>query len=401
MLKISKILAPIAVCSLASSLFAGPDWDEGAKDAGTTPSTAQTVAGSTNTQVTRVRGGTSATALVGTPDLVDLFVVKTGSNTSLFKLDMNMGAGGEPAWDARLTIFKKSIVNCGIVSTNFVTLAFPIATVIKDSVSSSWPILNGGSLVNGSSNQTLGSLLEPNSEYFVAVSGSNNLPTGINSNCSTTGSTKTLFLNTNGNGIYSIPTADAGYHLTGWTDPTNAATGAYGMSTNIYPLPASSCSAPLFVEGTIVEKNFDFNFAPAIVGVAFPCAPAFIPNRQFFFLWTASCLGPAEVSTCGLTGADTGIEVFEVNACNPDFCESSSIGCNDQCGTANASTVNFTAESGRQYLVRLTRLSGTQATGSIKFTCAPALSSRDINGDGLVDGADLALLISSWGTSGN
>ena len=77
MVKISKTLIPILVCSLAGSAFAGPEWDEGAKDAGSTTTTSQTVSGSTNTAVTRVRGGTSATALVGTPDLVDIYLVKT------------------------------------------------------------------------------------------------------------------------------------------------------------------------------------------------------------------------------------------------------------------------------------------------------------------------------------
>ena len=406
MVKISKTLIPILVCSLAGSAFAGPEWDEGAKDAGSTTTTSQTVSGSTNTAVTRVRGGTSATALVGTPDLVDLFLIKAGSNTSQFKFDMNMGIGGAPAWNARLTIFKKTVVNCG----NFnVMLGFPIATVVKASDSSPWPILDGSVLVNnptGGPPETLGSLMAANTEYYVAVSGSNNLPIGLNSNCSSTGETRTLFLNTTGLGMYRIPTNDATYHLTSWTDPANAETGAYSTPvTGVYPLPASSCSAPFFVEGSLVQKSFDFGFAPAMAGtIALPCAPGWYPNREFFFLWTANCAGPAEVSTCGLTLTDSGIEVFEINACNSDLCAaaaSPSIACNDQCGTGDASRVTFTAESGRQYLVRLTRLSGSATTGDIKFTCIPALGSRDINGDGIVDSLDLTYLLSSWGTSGN
>ena len=409
MVKISKTLIPILVCSLAGSAFAGPDWDEGAKDAGSTPATSQPVTGSTSTTVVRVRGGTSATALVGTPDLVDLFLVQSGSNTSQFKFDMNMGTGGAPAWNARLTIFKKTVVNCGKITTNYVTLGFPIATVVKASASSPWPILDGSVLVNnpnGVPPATLGSLMAANTEYYVAVSGLSNLPIGLNSNCGTTGSSKTLFLNTTGFGIYAIPTNDAAYHLTSWTDPSTAETGAYSMLvTAVYPLPASSCSAPFFVEGSLVQKSFDFGFAPAMPGtIALPCAPGWYPNREFFFLWTANCAGPAEVSTCGLTLTDSGIEVFEINACNPDVCASAaspSIACNDQCGTGDASRVTFTAESGRQYLVRLTRVGGLATTGDIKFTCTPALGSRDINGDGNVDGADLAQLLASWGTSGN
>lgn len=413
MVKISKTLIPILVCSLAGSAFAGPDWDEGAKDAGSTPATSQPVTGSTSTTVVRVRGGTSATALVGTPDLVDIYLVKTGPNPLEFKFDMNMGTGGAPAWNARLTIFKKAVSYCStgcICSTCCpVTVGFPIATVVKASSLRPWPILDGSVLVNTTSPTipavTLGSLMVANTEYYVAVSGLSNFPIG-NSDCGTTGSSKTLFLNTTGFGMYRIPTIDAAYHLTSWTDPATAETGSYSMPvTGVFPLPASSCSAPFFVEGSLVQKSFDFGFAPAMAGtIALPCAPGYNPNREFFFLWTANCAGPAEVSTCGLTLTDSGIEVFEINACNPDLCAaaaSPSIACNDQCGTANASLVTFTAESGRQYLVRLTRLTGSATTGDIKFTCTPALGSRDINGDGNVDGADLAQLLASWGTSGN
>jgi len=400
-------MSTLLLAFIAGSAFAGPDWDEGAKDAGSTPATSQPVTGSTSTAVTRVRGGTSATALVGTPDLVDIYLVKTGSNTSQFKFDMNMGTGGAPAWNARLTIFKKVYRNCDCPTLCIVTLGFPIATVVKASVSSPWPILDGSALTKGTTpTVTLGSLMVANTEYYVAVSGLNNLPIGLNSDCGTTGSSKTLFLDTAGFGINAIPTSDATYHLTSWTDPATAETGSYSMPvTGVYPLPASYCIYPFFVEGSLVQKSFDFGFAPAMAGtIALPCAPGWYPNREFFFLWTPNCAGPAEVSTCGLTHTDSGIEVFEINACNPDLCAaaaSPSIACNDQCGTENASLVTFTAESGRQYLVRLTRLYGTATTGDIKFTCTPALGSRDINGDGNVDGADLAQLLASWGTSGN
>ena len=410
--KVTYTISTVLLAYIAGSAFAGPDWDEGAKDAGSTPTTSQTVSGSTNTAVTRVRGGTSATALVGTPDLVDIYLVKTGSNPLEFKFDMNMGTGGAPAWNARLTIFKKTVVNCGTIATNYVTLGFPIATVVKASSLRPWPILDGSVLVNnptGGPPATLGSLMAADTEYYVAVSGLNNLPIGLNSDCGTTGSTKTMFLNTTGFGMYRIPTNDAPYHLTSWTDPATAETGEYSIPVDgMYPIPASSCGFPARANGSLVQKAFDFGFAPAMPGtIALPCAPAWYPNRQFFFLWTANCAGPAEVSTCGLTLTDSGIEVFEINACNPDLCAaaaSPSIACNDQCGTANASLVTFTAESGRQYLVRLTRIGGsavTAMTGDIKFTCTPALGSRDINGDGNVDGADLAQLLASWGTSGN
>ena len=397
----SKLFVPVLFCSLTASTFAGPDWDEGLKDAGTTPATAQPVSGSTNTAVTRVRGGTSATALVGIPDLVDLYLVKTGGATTEFRFDMNMVSGGAPVWNARLTIFQK--VNAEQCTAK---LAVPLATVVKFSNSKPWPILDGSAnmvAAAGYPAATLGSLMSTNTEYYIAISGLTNMPMGMRETC-TTGTPKVLFLNSTGNGMYRPSTDDLNYRLSGWMDPQGAATGEYSIPVSgMYPIPASSCSSSVPVILPVDLKNFDFGFAPAITGsIAFPCAPSYYPNREFFFLWTANCAGPAEVSTCGLTQTDSGLEVFELDACDPDPCmAAASIACNDQCGTVNASLVTFTAESGRQYLVRLTRLSGNATTGQIRFTCTPPLSSRDLNGDGTVDGADLALMLASWGTSGN
>lgn len=410
MKKTSKLSITILVCSLTTVVFAGPDFDEGGNDAGPLPESARRIAASTNTEVIKVSGTTSL-SLLATPDLVDMYSFKTGSNPNDLRIDMNMGMGDEPVWDARLTIFKKTIVNCCSVTECPLVTVQPIATVVKYSNANPWPILDGSAFLNnqtGGPAATLGSLLLPNTEYFVAVSGSTNLPTGVSNPCSTTGAIKVLFLNTTGIGIYRATSEDVNYYLFNWQDEPSSATGNYAMKVeSFYPFPASSCSAYQEVTGSIAERNFDFTFAPAITTpVPFPCAPTFSADRQFFYLWTSSCSGPAEVTTCGLTNTDTGIEVFELDACNPSACtaaESTAIACNDQCGTGNSSKVNFTSVSGRQYLVRLTRLTnlGTATTGTIKFYCTPTVASRDINGDGIVDGADLALLLGSWGTSGN
>ncbi len=394
-------LLSVVLASISSTACGGPDWDEGAKDAGSLPATAQTVSASTSTATTRVRGTTSAGVVTG--DLVDMYLVKVGSDPSQFKFDMNMGAGGAPAWSARLTLFKKVVVNCGTIPPNYVTLGKPIATVVKASAGSPFPILDGTVVVNAGT-ATLGSLMIPNAEYYVAVSGLTNLPIGLSTDCSGTGTTKTLFLNTNAFGIYLPDINDALYHVTGWTNPSDAATGACSMLvSSVYPLPASSCSDYVPVNGSPTEKAFDFGFAPATTGTV-SCASGYTVNREFFYLWTPNCSGSADVTTCGYTSADSAIEVFALDPCNSDACTaaaSSSIACNDECGTGNASKVTFAATAGHQYLIRLTRLTGSATTGTIKFTCAASLGSRDINGDGIVDAADLALLLGSWGTSGN
>ena len=95
MVKISKTLILILVCSLAGSAFAGPDWDEGAKDAGSTPSTSQPVSAPVSTMITKIRGTTSV-ALVGVSDLVDMYLIKTGNTDSLNNFYVELQFDGAP-----------------------------------------------------------------------------------------------------------------------------------------------------------------------------------------------------------------------------------------------------------------------------------------------------------------
>ena len=95
MLKISKSLIPILVCSLAGSVFAGPDWDEGAKDAGSTPATSQPVSAPQPRVITKIRGTTSV-ALVGVSDLVDMYLIKTGTTESLNNFYVELQFDGAP-----------------------------------------------------------------------------------------------------------------------------------------------------------------------------------------------------------------------------------------------------------------------------------------------------------------
>ncbi|MSQ90265.1 MAG: hypothetical protein EXS01_02570 [Phycisphaerales bacterium] len=64
--------------------------------------------------------------------------------------------------------------------------------------------------------------------------------------------------------------------------------------------------------------------------------------------------------------------------------------------------MTFTAQAGRQYLVRLTKLNLniSQNVGSIRFTVDGPPPSGDVNGDGIVNGLDLGILLGQWGTSG-
>jgi hypothetical protein len=122
-------------------------------------------------------------------------------------------------------------------------------------------------------------------------------------------------------------------------------------------------------------------------------------NRQMFndvwYSWTASCTGEVTVSTCGSADFDTWIAVYSGG------CEGAVVGCNDEndACSGNTSLMSFEAVSGETYLVRLGSWSNV-GRGSGIFSLACPGSPADINGDGLVDGADLSQLLGGWGQPG-
>ena len=122
-------------------------------------------------------------------------------------------------------------------------------------------------------------------------------------------------------------------------------------------------------------------------------------NRQIFndvwFSWTADCSGDVTVSTCDSADFDTWIAVYS------DGCEGTVLACNDQnddCG-GSTSLLSFDATAGETYLLQVGSWSSNQrGSGLLAVTCpGPA---GDLNGDGLVDGADLAQLLGGWGQPG-
>jgi hypothetical protein len=330
-----------------------------------------------------------------------MFLVRTGTNVTEFKW---IG----PSWGARLTLFKKDSETCPQSGVTQV-LGRPICTVAAQL--GAVPTLNGAApVIGGTSQSNLATYLSPNSDYFVAVSGSTNRPVcDIPQSPCTLGQEFDLFAQATGADQYlANPTFRSYGRVVRWINPAGEATGAYAMPVaGTFTLPAITCAEAVRVVGNPAQESFSFDFALAVPAGTpnVPCAPGFTVSRQFFFTWAPQCDGAAEVTTCGLTEADSAIEVFEVDACTGDACAaaaSTAIACNDECGTRYSSRVTFQAVSGKTYLVRLTRLtsSGTQ-TGTIRFSCTATPPSADLNGDGIVNGVDLAIFLARWGTAGN
>lgn len=135
-------------------------------------------------------------------------------------------------------------------------------------------------------------------------------------------------------------------------------------------LGADHCSEATKVFG---ERTVAFDLSTADVdGVAHqgcverPGDPQI--NRDVWWLWTATCDGPARFSACGMTTVDTKVAVYAIGGpCPPT--DDYLLACNDQsCG--DQSEVVFMAQAGQRYLVRLGRHAATAGlVGQARFEC--------------------------------
>lgn len=118
-------------------------------------------------------------------------------------------------------------------------------------------------------------------------------------------------------------------------------------------------------------------------------------SNDVWFEWTATCSGAVEVSTCGTADFDTWLAVYD-GACNGAV-----LACNDQdvACAGNTSRLEFPAVAGATYLIRIGSWSVT-GSGSGQLTIGCPGSPADLNGDGVVDGADLTQLLGNWGQPG-
>ena len=122
-------------------------------------------------------------------------------------------------------------------------------------------------------------------------------------------------------------------------------------------------------------------------------------EADIWFLYTADCTGQLDVSTCGAS-FDSRLDIFDATSgCPSDG--SSIVGCSDNdCGDdASASILTL---AGQSYFVRVGSPDGSVGNLDLEITCTPFEDPcpEDLNNDGVVDGADLGLLLGSWGTGG-
>ncbi len=123
-------------------------------------------------------------------------------------------------------------------------------------------------------------------------------------------------------------------------------------------------------------------------------------GADVWFTYSPTCDGDVTISTCDSADFNTVLAVYA--SCDPR----SALACNDNrqdCGGATSS-LTFAVSCGQNYLVRIGGVNDEIGAGSITVSCngerCPSPCPADLDSSGVVDGADLGLLLANWSLTG-
>ena len=119
-------------------------------------------------------------------------------------------------------------------------------------------------------------------------------------------------------------------------------------------------------------------------------------EADVWFEFTAPCTGFATFATCG-TDFNSRLSVYSV-ACPSG--PTSALACADT-GCGDDASVQALILEGQVVYIRVGSPDASEGDGVLNIVCEPLDTGcdEDINGDGVVDSADLGLLTAAWGTS--
>ena len=136
------------------------------------------------------------------------------------------------------------------------------------------------------------------------------------------------------------------------------------------------------------------------IDTAISCSSTNGPGVQadVWFVYTSDCTGQLDIETCGMN-FDSRLDVYNASSGCPSSGGSPLACADDVCGDdASVSTLVF---EGQSVLIRIGSPDGSTGSGELAITCTPFEEPcpEDLNGDGVINGADLGLLLGAWGTA--
>lgn len=152
-------------------------------------------------------------------------------------------------------------------------------------------------------------------------------------------------------------------------------------------LPVGNGSTPFSTVGATTD-------GPAPRGA---CGDVAQIDDDIWFRYVAPCSGEAHVSACG--DFDTRLAVY-AGACPED--STTLLACSDASRACDAGAqVNFEVSAGATYRIRVGGGVGRPGHGTLELAVECSGCLGDLVGDGVVDGADLGVLLGAWGASGS
>jgi len=404
----AKHLLPCLVALIATATpsiaadgdLAGPIWGEGpeengaggSKDAGSTPGTSQPVASplapSTGSPLTSIRGGVSPSGLLS-PDRVDLYEITITSSSN-----WSISASSATTFDPAIFLFRKTI------NANGLPEATPVVMCDDANSSTNLPAIVGSC---GATVPVPNAVCLTAGVYYLAVAPSGAVPF----RCANDPIQQTLFTYTPGqDGVVFPATAQQSDRLCDWAVPTTATGGNYTIAVtgNVIVTRATTPETTLTLgTGTFSYGNpgTAADTEDRRIGLM-ECgfSPLWMANPTWFRL--AECLGTTNIKvfSSNTSANPLAIVVYQgvPGSLTPIACSTLGTSC-----STNGAEVTFTNLNPEPIFVAygpmtLSIGSGTvTSAGTLIISCTPAQPDADINGDGVIDGNDLALLLSQWG----
>lgn len=106
------VASAVFALTLAAPALAGPDWDEGATDAGSTVGTAQVI--DTSGSLNSIKGKLGGPGFV-TGDFQDCFLLSV-TDADAFNISLTSTFGGPPGFDPMMFLFRIDILNGSMVA---------------------------------------------------------------------------------------------------------------------------------------------------------------------------------------------------------------------------------------------------------------------------------------------
>jgi len=173
------------------------------------------------------------------------------------------------------------------------------------------------------------------------------------------------------------------------------------VSSSAPPTPTNDeCAAAIDITGSVAFSTVGAtNSTTGTIPASCNDGAGTSMQRDIWYRIFAQCSGTATVSTCGAS-FDTRVAVYQGFTCPsassiPVGCDDNTTGC-----AGNGSQVTWQANAGSVYYIRVGSPIAASGTGQLVYSCVEAPQCpADLDGDGVVGGADLGLLLGAWGAA--